>query len=440
MNAEVGAGQPGSPFLRRAINRRMRMLDIEPLDQARPTVRRGVLIAVGFVAILALFALVAPFSSAAITAGEIVPAGDPLVIQPAESGRVSSLLVHEGDRVRKGQALVRLDPLRSEGRLSKAQASYDTLLAAEARLGAQLSGGAFVVPSELARRADDPRVAALLASERAQLARDRVVRQADQGSAASQLVAARAQARAVVQQRALIGDELASYRELYDQGFARKSTVRALQRSAAQLQGEHATSVSSITQARLGAQRLRAAQSLDVETQLAQVRQQLAQLRPDLAVAQDNAIRAVLRAPADGRVSGVSAVGPGAMVSGGTTLMSLVPDGAQLVADVSVKTTDIDDVRLGQKATLRLTSVNPHGKSSFDGHVVRLSPDRVGSGAASGYRARIVLDDPVAAQREGIVLLPGIPVSANIETRERTIFGYLFFAFTDAISRAFRSE
>lgn len=203
-------------------------------------------------------------------------------------------------------------------------------------------------------------------------------------------------------QQVLIADELSSYRELYDQGFARKTTVRALERSAAGLTADRATGLAAIDQARLDTARTMDTQFADIIAQLDQVRQQLAQIAPQLAIARDVSDRGVLRAPADGRVSGVARLGPGMTIGGGKTLMELVPKRAGLVADVSVKPSDIDDVLIGQPATLRFSTVNPRGKTAFAGHVIRLSPDQVGEGAASGFRARIRLDDPAAARREDL--------------------------------------
>lgn len=430
-----------APATRRFIDRRMRQLDIEPLDRARGTLRAGLWVGGGFLALLLLFAVLAPFSSAAIAPGQIVTEGDPLVVQPIDSGIVTELLVHEGQQVKRGQPLVRLDPLRSDASLSQVQARHDALLARETRLLAERDGArTLIFPAELSERAAEPAVAATLLAERTQLARGRDVRSADRALNRTELTSARAQAVAVTRQQALIGDELASYRELYDQGFARKTTVRALERNAAGLQADRATRQGAVAQARINTGRTVDAQFVDITAQLDQVRQQLAQVAPQLGIARDAAQRGILRAPADGRVSGVAKLGPGTTVGGGKTLMELVPDGAPLVADVSIAAGDIDDVRIGQPATLRFATVNPHGKTAFAGTVTRLSPDRVGDGAASGYRARITLDDPAAARRDGLALSPGIPVSANIKTQDRSLLDYLLSPFIDAMSRAFRSE
>lgn len=429
------------PFTRRFIDRRMRQLDIRPLDHAGGIVRFGLIITGLFVAVFIVFALVAPISGAAVTAGEIVQGGDKLVVQPLESGLVTQMLVHEGQRVRAGQPLVRLDDLRARSQLGQAQGRYDSLRAREARLIAEIGGQrTLAFPADLIARANDPTIAATLAAERAEFRHHRALLAADRRLNASQLSTSHAQAVATARQQALILDELTSYRQLYEEGFARKTTVRSLERNAAQLQADRAATLGSVGQASIQSTRIVDAQAMDATSSLDQVRQQIDQLAPQLAIARDVSDRMVLRAPANGRVSGVSDLGPGSMVSGGRTVMELIPDGRPLIAQVQVKPQDIDDVRIGQPATLRFSSVNKHGKGAFAGHVVTLSPARVGGDGGQFYRAQIAFDDPTGARRDGLVLQPGIPVSANIKTQDRSLFQYLFYPLIDAMSRAFREE
>ena len=170
------------------------------------------------------------------------------------------------------------------------------------------------------------------------------------------------------------------------------------------------------------------------------MQQQLAQVTPQLDVTRYMADQDVIRAPAAGRVSGVTSMGAGMVIGGGKTLMEIVPTGRALIIEARVKPEDIDDVRVGQPAVVRFSTVNPHGRTAFDGRVVTLSPARIDQGGQSFYKAQVVLLDPEAARREGLALQPGIPASVNITTQNRTLFDYLLAPFTDAVSRSFREE
>ncbi|MFC3711671.1 HlyD family type I secretion periplasmic adaptor subunit [Sphingoaurantiacus capsulatus] len=426
---------------RRYIDRRMRQLEIEPLDYSRRINRLGIGVVLSFVLIFVVYGLVAPISSAALASGEVSQRGDKLMVQPQTSGVVSRVFVREGQTVRAGQPLIWLDGVRMSAKLRQTEARYDALAATEARLLAQRDGSSNIsFPTDLLARQAGPELRAILDAERATWRRESEIRRADRQMIEIRLASSRAQQRATERQLSLINDELTGYRELYDKGFARKTTVRALERTQAQLEAERATGAGAIAQAQAEHRRILDAQMLETVSQLAEVRSQLAQVSPDLAVTRYDSDQHVLRAQANGRVSGVVDLGPGMVVTSGSTLMEIVPDRRDLIVNARISPNDIDDVRVGQEATVRFSTVNPHGQTAFKGRVVSLSPDRVGDDATAHFRAQIALDDPAGARREGVTLQPGIPASISVKTKERTLFDYLFSPLTDAMSRSLREE
>ena len=426
---------------RRLIERRMRQLDIRPLDSADRTIGFGALAAAGFVLIFALFALLAPISGAAIAPGIVTVTGDTFVVQPVGSAIVSQVMVREGQPVRQGQPLVRLNGVRSGAQLRQAQARHDALRALEARLIAERDGAAALAfPSDLAGRSAEPSAVQAMAAQQAIFARHRAILGADQGTSDQNIVAADARQAAAMRQLQLIRAQLGDYRKLYARGFARLTTIRDLESKEAQLVADTTAGGASLTQARIARARLTNAQAMETASQLATTQEQVAQVRPQLDISRYFADQDVLRAPAAGRVSGVASMGPGMVVSGGRTLMQIVPNGRPLIVEAQVKPADIDDVRLGQEAMVRFATVNPLGKTAFKGHVVTLSPAQITEGGKAYFKAQVALDDPAGARREGLVMQPGIPASVNIKTKDRTLFQYLFAPFTDAMSRSFRQE
>jgi multidrug efflux pump subunit AcrA (membrane-fusion protein) len=123
-------------------------------------------------------------------------------------------------------------------------------------------------------------------------------------------------------------------------------------------------------------------------------------------------------------------------------MMEIVPTGRALIVQAKILPGDIDDVRIGAEATVRFTTVNPRGRSSFKGKVVTLSPARVGTeqGGEGHFLAQISLNDPTGAARDGVVLQPGLPATVNIETAKRTLWDYLMAPLTDALSGGMREE
>lgn len=433
----------GRALPRQWIEQRMRRLDVQPLDDARLQIRTG-LIAVGaFLLVFVLFGMFAPISGAAVAEGEVSVSGSHLVVQPVSTGLVSQVLVREGQAVRAGQPLIRLNGVRSGAQLTQAQARRDALRALEARLVAERDGAdALVFPADLAGRSGDPAAWNAMQAQRAIFERHHTILDSDRKISEARFTAAQATRASNATQLALIQQELGDVRYLYSRGFARKPTLLALERSAAQLQAQVANADASQTEADLQRARTRDGQVMEIVNQLNEVQAQLAQVNPQLDVSRYEADRDLLRAPVDGRVSDLAQIGPGTVVGGGRTLMEIVPVGRALIVEVRVKPGDIDDVRVGQAATLRFSTVNPHGRSTFTGHVVTLSPNRIPdpNGGQGFFRAQIVLDDPAEAQRDGVTLQPGLPVSVAIQTKRRTLFDYLFSPLGDALSRSFRQE
>lgn len=412
-----------------------------PLDDARHIVRAGLIVAGLFFGALVAFAFLAPIFGAAVAPGEVTTSGDRIVIQPPTRGVVTRLHVKEGQWVKAGQALVELNGVRSEAALEQAQAKRDALLARQARLIAQRDDAAAIAyPAGLAERADQPATASAIAAEDALFRRYREIRAAERGMAAADSDAAVATRTGAQRQLALVRDELAVMRGLYKKGYARRTQVRALERTATELETQTVTGSAGIAKSRLEQARIGESQMAQVVTELGQVEAQLAQLGPALRLRRYDASLAELRTPVSGRVSGLAAVGQGSVVGGGTTLMQVVPDRRTLIVEARIRPQDIDDVRVGQTTKLRFTSVNPRTHGSVDGRVTTLSPAPITERSGQYYRAQIVVSDPEALVEQGVRLQPGLPVTATIETHSRTLADYLLAPLGDAFARAFRED
>lgn len=411
------------------------------LDDASHVVKVGLIVAGLFFGALLLFAFLAPISGAAVAPGEVTTSGDRIMIQPPTGGVVTRLLVREGQQVRAGQPVVELNGVRTGAALQQAQSKRDALLARQARLIAQRDDATEVAfPKALTDRADDASVASAIATESAIFQRHREIRSAERGMAAADADAATATRSGAAKQLALIRDELKVMRGLYAKGYARRTQVRALERAAADLETQTVTGGAGLAKARLEQARLGDNQMAQIVTELGQVEAQLAQIGPALRVSEYDASLSRLTSPVAGRVSGLAAVGQGSVVGGGTTLMQVVPDARALVVEARIRPQDVDDVRVGQLAQLRFTSVNPRTHGSVDGRVTTLSAAPISERSGKYFRAQIVVSDLEALARDGVSLQPGLPVTATVETHSRTLADYLLAPLADAFSGAFRED
>lgn len=236
-------------------------------------------------------------------------------------------------------------------------------------------------------------------------------------------------------------------RRLADQGYAPLSRVRALERTAAQLDGELGALRAQIARSReaVGETRLQMTgvsteMNEEVADQLRQIEVQLNELRPRLHELRARIARAEVRAPSAGQVVGLTVFTPGGVVQPGQTLMEVVPAEAEQVIVAHVSPTDVDNLRPGQATEIRFPGLRERNPPTVRGRVTRISADSftVPETGVAYYRAEIVapaaeLNKLGAAARD---LRPGAPVEVVILLRKRTALAYLMEPLTRSLWRS----
>ncbi|WP_233192769.1 HlyD family type I secretion periplasmic adaptor subunit [Acidimangrovimonas sediminis] len=431
----------------------------DPVHAAAPA--RGALLT-GWLAVALLvcglggWTLGARLSAAVIAPGRIAPSQNRQVVQHPTGGVIASLAVAEGDEVTAGQVLARLDGTELGAEADAADAHWWELIAHRARLEAERDDRPTLRPDPAlaAAAASDPAVAALLAGQ-AQLhaARrsdtERIDAQLAEraGQAGAQIAGLAAQAAALTRQRTLIGAELDTQRRLRARGLTETARVLALEREAARLDGvlagltaSHAAAEGQRTEIRIERTRLAAKRREEALSGLRDLGEKIAALaaqRRALAARRD---ALTLRAPASGIVLGLVLTTPRAVLRPAEPLLSIVPQDRPLVISAEVSALDIDEVRAGQAARLRLSALPARTTPELSGHVVRVSPDAVtDSTGRPRYLAEIALD-PGEAGRLGRPLKPGMPVEAYLSTGSHSPADYLLKPFADYFRRAFRES
>lgn len=399
-------------------------------------------------------ALFLPMAGAVIAPGEVTVETHVKEISHPLGGVAADILVRDGDHVRKGQVLIRLD-----SRVSGAVAQYtglglDQLVAKAARLRALQAGGAIAFPAELTARANDPAVRMAMEDERRSLA---LVRQA-QGDRARQLQAQIAQARAerttyasqagaYDRQAALVRQELAQTRQLYEGRLTTLDRLNALERAAVgvQAQGQGARSGAVQANARIAELQvqiagLNSAMRSDAALELAQVEQAISDVRKQDVAASDQNDRTAIRAPQDGVVDKLQVRTVGSVVPAAETLMEIVPDRDRLVVRAQVRPTDVDSVAVGQPAHLRFTALNARTTPELSGRVVQIGADRSvdRTTTASYYSVTVSIPDAEFRKLNKARLSVGMPVEVFIQTQQRTILQYIVRPLLDQLKRALR--
>ena len=404
------------------------------------------------------WAAFAPLDAGAIAQGQIEVSGQRQVVQHREGGVVSTLHVREGDRVREGQILLQLGSGDLHAVERGVAGQVFALVAQRARLMAERDNlGAVPTPAELVSLSPNDRALAdaSLALQRRHFMARRTGRSTQSGVLGQraaqlneQIVGYQQQIAAALEQRRLIQEELAGMRSLAEQGYAPLTRVRALERTAAQVEGELGSLRAQIARSReaVGESRLQMAgvgteMNEEVSGQLQQVEVQLNELRPRMEELRARIARSEVRAPVSGQIVGLAVFTPGGVIQPGQTLMEIVPQDASQVIVARISPIDVDNLVVGQSTQVRFPGLRGSARPIVRGRLTRISADSF-TNEQTGvryFRAEIVV--PPAELRklgrsETSALRPGAPAEVVILLRKRTALAYLLEPLANNLWRA----
>jgi HlyD family secretion protein len=421
-----------------------------------PWVQAGNRVLLGLGAGLALFSLVT-ISGAVVANGVVNVESNYKAVQHLDGGIVARILVRNGDRVKEGDVVVRLEETAVRASHAAATARVNDLLVQQARLEAERDRKpALAVPAEVAAAKDDAALARLVATQQALFearrqshAGELEVLQQRRLQLAEELKAAGRTLEARRKEVALNGKELAAVRPLFEQGFASQQRLMPLERDAARLEGEVgrltadlAKVSSALAEASLKIVQSEKELTQQVVDELRKVQAQLAEAREQQTALADKLRRTEVRAPAAGRINALAVHTEGGIVQPGGMIMQVVPDGDRLLIDAQIPPQDIDKVRQGQAAHLRFPAFNAKSTPRLEARVVGVSPAQLADPQGRSYfLVQVALAEGEARKLPaGHALVPGMPAEVYIETGGRSILSYLLKPLADTIAHTFRES
>lgn len=415
--------------------------------QERPPERLPRLIlwcVVALVALLLVWALLAKLDIIATAQGRLVPVGFTKVVQPADAGVVSEILVRDGDKVRAGQVLLRLDPrltqADSQALATEAALRRLSLAHADAEL-AQRPITAVEAPKGLAAQVESQYRA------RRDAYADAVAQEREALNKAQADLRVAQQVHAKLEQTLPVFQQTAdSYQKLVKQGFVgelvaaekqRESTERAYDLEAqkaniASLQAAIAQSERKLASLRSQYRSQLENERIDTIGQLNRIEQEHAKARVRVGMLE-------IRAPVDGVVKDLAVTTQGAVVPAGAVLLSIVPVDEALQAEVLLENEDIGFAAVGQPVRLKVLAYPFQKYGLLDGRIAMLSADAAETKPSPGtapqsaqqplaYRALVRLDSghlDSAAAGEKLPLNAGMLVVAEVHQGRRSVMEYL---------------
>lgn len=436
------------------------MIDIQgvPADQS---VRQHILW--GGAALILLFlgvggwAATTDISGAVVTSGSLVVESDVKKVQHPTGGVIGEIRVKDGTAVREGDVVIRLDETVTRANLAIVIKSLNELRVRQARLEAERDGDDDVAfPPELIQSPDVYDLAGVIAGEKKLFELRKTARSGQKAQLQERIQQLQEEISGLSGQSAskrreigFVNQELTGMRELWAKKLIPINRVMALEREAVRLDGDSNQYVASAAQAKgkkaeTELQIIQIDQDLrsEVAKELREIQGKSAELVERKVAAEDQLKRVDLRSPQNGVVHQLSVHTIGGVIGPSELLMLIVPENDALTVEVRIAPQDIDQLRLGQRVSLRFSAFNQRTTPEITGTLSRISADisQDQKTGASYYVGRIQLPAVEIERLAGLKLLPGMPVEAFIQTADRTVLSFLVKPLHDQITKAFRER
>jgi protease secretion system membrane fusion protein len=391
-----------------------------------------------------LWALWAPLDKGVPVSGTVARESNRKTIQYLNGGTIEKILVKDGDVVKAGQVLVKMNNVQAQAQVNMTQSQYLTARAMEARLQAERAGKRTITfPADLLALRSDPQAAQVMAQQELLMSSRQMSLQSELSSydeniagLKSQLSGVTASREAKKEQIAILKEQLESLRDLAKEGYVARSRLLDLERTNIQLGGAVAEDTGSIgrNQRQIAEITLRRAQRMqdyqkEVGSQLSDVQREREVNEAKLRAQRYDLGNVEVKAPVDGVVVNLNVFTEGGVVQSGFHMMDVVPTDDALVVEAQLAVNLIDKVKVGMPVELIFSAFNANNTPHIPGTVIQVSADRtVEERTGQPYykiRARVTPAGSKLIAERKLDIQAGMPADMFVKTGERTMMSYL---------------
>jgi membrane fusion protein, protease secretion system len=421
--------------------------DVTPLEvntDARVHARLGWLIVLLGVGGFLLWALLAPLDKGVPLSGTVAKESNRKTVQHLTGGTVQEILVKDGDRVKTGQVLVRMNGTTAKSAYEMTEAQYLSARASEARLIAERDGKSTIsFPDELQKRRGEPRVAELMSLQNQLLMSRQGSLRSELASVEESIAGLKSQIKGLEESREskkeqinFLKEQLAGTRDLAKEGYIARNRLLDLERTYAQLSGAISEDIGNIgrSQRQVAELTLRRAQRTqdyqkEVRTQLTDTQKEAEALAARLEGQRYELNNVEVKAPADGTVVNLAVFTQGGVVTPGYKMMEIVPVDDPLIVEGTLPVNLVDKVQKGLKVEIMFSAFNANRTPHVEGEVETVSADRnVDEKTGAPYykvRVKVTPQGAKMVAEHHLNIIPGMPAELFVKTGERTMMNYL---------------
>ncbi len=395
---------------------------------------------------------VAPLASSSVAMGKVSADLNKKTVQHLEGGKVKAIYVQDGDKVKKGQILLKLRDVQIKAQLDILNAQYQDVIALLARLKAQRDNKDFIsFPDDLINQVaikDQKNIfnttLKTIRDEKI-ITNNKIVQLKSQISGLESLILSKKQ------RLASVIEEKNEWEVLYKQRLVDKQKIRELNREENSIEGDLAQTQSEIARLNEQISETKNQQLLrekefkkEILQKYVDAKSLISDLKSKIIATKDTLDRTTIVAPIAGTVVGMSLHTVGGVIAPGTPILEIIPNNSKLLVIAQVQTTDIDKVRKGLLADIMFSAFNLKQINVIQGKVTHVSADSFIDEVTGMpyYEAKIeVTDEGIKTLKEnGFVLVSGMPAQVMINLGNRTALSYLVKPFTEMLGRSFNEE
>lgn len=439
-------------------------------------VGKGKIIVFGALGIFIAWALLAPLGSAIVAQGVAVSKGKNKVLQHRNGGVVLAILAKEGDRVKSGQVLFKLDPATDQAELTRLRAKQSTLLALKTRLEAEkrysldqpavsflnfqlrgISGGQNTKLTKAGFRGNEDKSFeirnAVLQEQEREFKTGRQAIRAELGALSQRSKALqkrkdglRRRIASISKQVFILQKQLSSAQSLVrgghiarQQSWEIENQLLARKSELAGIQSEYSSATNEIEEVGAQIERVRYSDEKNTSSRLTEVLDELGQISDQYKAVNAAVVNTKIRAPADGTLLRSALTTVGGVAKPGEVLGEIVPNGTELEMRVRILPQDISQVWVGQQADIKVTALNPRIFDALSGKVSFIAADATTDpNTMQQYFSVSVQFDKSLKNSNGTRLVtPGMNGDVFLQRESRTFVSYLLAPLTDSFSHAF---
>lgn len=394
----------------------------------------------------------ANLAASSVAVGKVSADYDKKTVQHLEGGIIEALYVKDGDSVKAGDTLLKLQNFQATAQIEILTSQYEDALGLLGRLIAQNEGREKIAFSpELTNQAIIKNQENIfyttkkLQEDEKIITKNRISQLQNQESGLNAIIESK-------KNRVLsLTEELKEQKELFEQKLVDKIKIREIEREKGMLDGDIANETFEISKIQQ--------QKIELETQqflrekefrketlnlLVETKAKLIDIKSKLLPVKDTASRVTVKAPIDGVIVGLDVHTLGGVIAPGKPILEIVPQETKLIVVAQVQTTDIDKLKLGLLADIRFSAFNLNQAHVVEGKVIHISADSFVDEASGMPYYEVKVEVTPSGEKQlkkyGFNLVAGMPAEVMINIGERTPLSYFLKPFTDMIARAFNEE